>query len=69
MKRKKLIQEIRVLHDEIDRECNDKLEVLDRCAREGRECQDCALEGECRFNLPKLLKISLLYDELYSKGS
>ncbi len=69
MERKRLIQEIKVLHEEIDRECDDKLEILDRCFREGRECQECALEGECRFDLPKLVKISHLYDELHLKGS
>lgn len=69
MERKSLIKEIKILHDEIDRECSDKLEVLNRCFEEGRECEDCALEGECRFNLPKLLEISRLYEELYSKSS
>lgn len=69
MERERLIEEIRGLHNEIDRECDDKLEVLDRCFREGRECRDCSLEGECRFDLPKLIKISRLYDELHLKGS
>ncbi len=69
MKRKSLINEIRVLHDEIDRECTHKLDLLERCFREGRECEECPVEGECRFNLSKLLKISRLYGELHSKSS
>lgn len=64
-----LIQRIKILHHEIEEECNERLKVLEECSERGEECRECSLEDRCRMDMSKMVKISQLYHELNSRKS
>lgn len=62
-----LIERIKILHAEVERECNEKLEVLEECSRRGGQCSGCSQGERCRIDMSKIVKISQLYNELRSR--
>lgn len=51
----------------IEKECDRKLEVLNKCFKNNKECETCDIKDECKLNLEDLEEVSKLCKELYSK--
>ncbi len=69
MEVRELLQRIKTLHGEIEEECNERLDLLEDCSKEERECRECPMENRCRVDVSKMIKISQLYDQLNSGES
>ncbi len=62
-----LIERIKVLHAEVERECNEKLVVLEDCSQRDGQCSGCSQGERCRIDVYKRVKLSQLYSELMSR--
>ncbi len=62
-----LIERIKVLHAEVERECNEKLEVLEECSQRDGQCSGCSQGERCRIDVSKMVKLSQLYSKLMSR--
>ncbi len=59
-----LIERIRVLHTEVERECNEKLEILEECSQREGQCTRCSQGERCRIDMSKVVEITQLYNRL-----
>lgn len=59
-----LIERIKGLHAEVERECDEKLEVLEECSQRDGQCSQCSHGERCRIDMSKIVEISQLYNRL-----